>query len=91
MNQAQKPLPRLVSSIGARNILGLHPRTFDRLLRAGVFRRVGGALETASLKGNYARAMEIEAEAKARIEEIHVETRRNLATIGAAKPDSPFE
>ncbi|MEE1611116.1 hypothetical protein [Microvirga sp. CF3016] len=82
MSEASKPLPRLVSSVGARNILDLHPQTFDRLLRAGVFRQVGGALEAASLKENYARAIEIEAEAKAQINAIKDETRRRLAVIG---------
>lgn len=82
MNQDQKPLPRLVSTVGARNILGLHNRTFDRLLRAGVFRHVGGGLETASLATCLAKALEVEREAKEKIEAIEAETRRRLAAIG---------
>lgn len=82
MKESEKTLPRLVSSVSARNILGPHPATFDRFLRAGVFRRVGGALEAVSLASNLARAMEIEAEAEAWIKEIEEETRRCPAALG---------
>lgn len=83
MNQTSNSLPRLVSSDGARQILGIHPSTFARLERAGVFRRFPRGFEAATLASNYARALEIEAEAKARIEAIEEETRRRLAAIGA--------
>jgi len=85
MNQAQRPLPRLVSDIEARQILRIHQSTFTRFYRAGVFRRIGGALEAASLRENYARAVAIEADAKARIEAIEEETRRRLAALAAAE------
>lgn len=83
MSQPEKTLPRIVSTVGARNILGLHNRTFERLYRAGVFHHVGGGLETASLATCLAKALEVEREAKEKIEAIEEEKRRRLAAIGA--------